>query len=310
MSNENSEFEANAFKNITSRIINTALNAGKPNTFTFAENLQENSSDFTFCQPEKASAPGKSIRILEMLPSKIQEKFGDLKQHALARAVYRFGFRIPAQDCIQKWKFLCTKMGDEEKIKNAASTVDKMSKVSRSFIALNAIGSLMKKKEAVLLCKGMQGWRKRKSTLPSSTAVPALKLLTAVKSISSRSFFYFCNEAWRHSEFKRQKELTDLKLIVKQYGHWEQRINEIEDKLKSENEELLNKARYLEAENYKLQETLIDKNKDLVEKIAVIESLSVKLKEKVQKAQLELSLIHICRCRRYAVCRSRWSPYH
>eukprot|EP00826_Nyctotherus_ovalis_P004286 TRINITY_DN10916_c0_g1_i20.p1 TRINITY_DN10916_c0_g1~~TRINITY_DN10916_c0_g1_i20.p1 ORF type:complete len:409 (+),score=165.54 TRINITY_DN10916_c0_g1_i20:73-1299(+) len=25
---------------------------------------------------------------------------------------------------------------------------------------------------------------------------------------------------------------------------------------------------------------------------------------------LFLSLIHICRCRRYAVCRSRWSPYH
>eukprot|EP00826_Nyctotherus_ovalis_P018992 TRINITY_DN15788_c0_g1_i2.p1 TRINITY_DN15788_c0_g1~~TRINITY_DN15788_c0_g1_i2.p1 ORF type:complete len:127 (-),score=28.34 TRINITY_DN15788_c0_g1_i2:10-390(-) len=25
---------------------------------------------------------------------------------------------------------------------------------------------------------------------------------------------------------------------------------------------------------------------------------------------LRLSLIHICRCRRYAVCRSRWSPYH
>eukprot|EP00826_Nyctotherus_ovalis_P006417 TRINITY_DN11514_c0_g1_i4.p1 TRINITY_DN11514_c0_g1~~TRINITY_DN11514_c0_g1_i4.p1 ORF type:complete len:602 (+),score=107.32 TRINITY_DN11514_c0_g1_i4:136-1941(+) len=28
------------------------------------------------------------------------------------------------------------------------------------------------------------------------------------------------------------------------------------------------------------------------------------------KKDLELSLIHICRCRRYAVCRSRWSPYH
>eukprot|EP00826_Nyctotherus_ovalis_P033887 TRINITY_DN2767_c0_g2_i3.p1 TRINITY_DN2767_c0_g2~~TRINITY_DN2767_c0_g2_i3.p1 ORF type:complete len:159 (-),score=9.92 TRINITY_DN2767_c0_g2_i3:28-504(-) len=25
---------------------------------------------------------------------------------------------------------------------------------------------------------------------------------------------------------------------------------------------------------------------------------------------IRLSLIHICRCRRYAVCRSRWSPYH
>jgi len=24
----------------------------------------------------------------------------------------------------------------------------------------------------------------------------------------------------------------------------------------------------------------------------------------------KLSLIHICSCRRYAVCRSLWSPYH
>eukprot|EP00826_Nyctotherus_ovalis_P020927 TRINITY_DN16658_c0_g2_i1.p2 TRINITY_DN16658_c0_g2~~TRINITY_DN16658_c0_g2_i1.p2 ORF type:complete len:112 (+),score=15.93 TRINITY_DN16658_c0_g2_i1:219-554(+) len=33
----------------------------------------------------------------------------------------------------------------------------------------------------------------------------------------------------------------------------------------------------------------------------------------ITRARLELfnlSLIHICRCRRYAVCRSRWSPYH
>ena len=28
------------------------------------------------------------------------------------------------------------------------------------------------------------------------------------------------------------------------------------------------------------------------------------------EAGSDLSLIHICRCRRYAVCRSRWSPYH
>ena len=25
---------------------------------------------------------------------------------------------------------------------------------------------------------------------------------------------------------------------------------------------------------------------------------------------MELSLIHICRCRRLLTCRSRWSPYH
>eukprot|EP00826_Nyctotherus_ovalis_P052270 TRINITY_DN6603_c0_g1_i5.p2 TRINITY_DN6603_c0_g1~~TRINITY_DN6603_c0_g1_i5.p2 ORF type:complete len:105 (+),score=29.71 TRINITY_DN6603_c0_g1_i5:79-393(+) len=30
----------------------------------------------------------------------------------------------------------------------------------------------------------------------------------------------------------------------------------------------------------------------------------------VTRRQKYLSLIHICRCRRYAVCRSRWSPYH
>ena len=29
-----------------------------------------------------------------------------------------------------------------------------------------------------------------------------------------------------------------------------------------------------------------------------------------QYKMVELSLIHIWRCRRYAVCRSRWSPYH
>eukprot|EP00826_Nyctotherus_ovalis_P023251 TRINITY_DN17883_c0_g1_i1.p1 TRINITY_DN17883_c0_g1~~TRINITY_DN17883_c0_g1_i1.p1 ORF type:complete len:250 (-),score=65.83 TRINITY_DN17883_c0_g1_i1:15-764(-) len=29
-----------------------------------------------------------------------------------------------------------------------------------------------------------------------------------------------------------------------------------------------------------------------------------------KKNVYKLSLIHICRCRRYAVCRSRWSPYH
>ena len=32
--------------------------------------------------------------------------------------------------------------------------------------------------------------------------------------------------------------------------------------------------------------------------------------EIITKKQKYLSLIHIWRCRRYAVCRSRWSPYH
>eukprot|EP00826_Nyctotherus_ovalis_P032399 TRINITY_DN26105_c0_g1_i2.p2 TRINITY_DN26105_c0_g1~~TRINITY_DN26105_c0_g1_i2.p2 ORF type:complete len:140 (+),score=24.69 TRINITY_DN26105_c0_g1_i2:76-495(+) len=31
---------------------------------------------------------------------------------------------------------------------------------------------------------------------------------------------------------------------------------------------------------------------------------------KHKEAVVELSLIHICRCRRLLTCRSRWSPYH
>ena len=30
----------------------------------------------------------------------------------------------------------------------------------------------------------------------------------------------------------------------------------------------------------------------------------------VTVTDMGLSLIHICRCRRYSLCRSRWSPYH
>jgi len=279
-------FEANAFKSITNRIINTALNT-KSSIF---ERIQENDSDFTFCQPDKIPTPGKPLRILDMLPSKIQEKFTDLKYHVLARVLYRFVFKNPGQNSINRWKLFCTKMKDEEKIQNAANAVDRMSKVSRSFIALNAIGSLVKKKEAVLLCKGMQAWKKSMSKVKASITsenIKALKILTVMNKVCTRNFLSFCNEAWRYGEIKKQKEVSDLRSIVKQYGHWEQRINEIEGKLKSENEGLLNKAKCMETENYKLQEILIEKNKDLVEKIAIIESLSAKLKEKAQRAQLE-----------------------
>ena len=38
---------------------------------------------------------------------------------------------------------------------------------------------------------------------------------------------------------------------------------------------------------------------------------ATKNSEKQQKApEKQLSLIHIWRCRRYSLCRSRWSPYH
>eukprot|EP00826_Nyctotherus_ovalis_P002740 TRINITY_DN10551_c0_g3_i10.p1 TRINITY_DN10551_c0_g3~~TRINITY_DN10551_c0_g3_i10.p1 ORF type:complete len:187 (+),score=56.46 TRINITY_DN10551_c0_g3_i10:182-742(+) len=49
------------------------------------------------------------------------------------------------------------------------------------------------------------------------------------------------------------------------------------------------------------------------EQLNMLREYDADREEEVQKAmqeEEELSLIHICRCRRYAVCRSRWSPYH
>eukprot|EP00826_Nyctotherus_ovalis_P004427 TRINITY_DN10957_c0_g2_i3.p1 TRINITY_DN10957_c0_g2~~TRINITY_DN10957_c0_g2_i3.p1 ORF type:complete len:222 (-),score=19.50 TRINITY_DN10957_c0_g2_i3:23-688(-) len=48
-------------------------------------------------------------------------------------------------------------------------------------------------------------------------------------------------------------------------------------------------------------------------KIFKEKALSYKIHKELQSSKCNivlLSLIHICRCRRYAVCRSRWSPYH
>jgi len=57
--------------------------------------------------------------------------------------------------------------------------------------------------------------------------------------------------------------------------------------------------------------TLVDGNGALPARDVVLFANVVHLHEiGVAQAGCGLSLIHICRCRRYAVCRSRWSPYH
>eukprot|EP00826_Nyctotherus_ovalis_P036902 TRINITY_DN3317_c0_g3_i1.p1 TRINITY_DN3317_c0_g3~~TRINITY_DN3317_c0_g3_i1.p1 ORF type:complete len:282 (-),score=105.60 TRINITY_DN3317_c0_g3_i1:22-867(-) len=62
----------------------------------------------------------------------------------------------------------------------------------------------------------------------------------------------------------------------------------------------------------KVLQSLLDKYRDDVEAERRLREQEVarKLAVEEEKKRLELSLIHICRCRRYAVCRSRWSPYH
>eukprot|EP00826_Nyctotherus_ovalis_P015517 TRINITY_DN14423_c0_g3_i1.p1 TRINITY_DN14423_c0_g3~~TRINITY_DN14423_c0_g3_i1.p1 ORF type:complete len:249 (+),score=63.16 TRINITY_DN14423_c0_g3_i1:107-853(+) len=42
----------------------------------------------------------------------------------------------------------------------------------------------------------------------------------------------------------------------------------------------------------------------------IVDSFTKQARTYIRMTEKNLSLIHICRCRRYAVCRSRWSPYH
>eukprot|EP01022_Parablepharisma_sp_SALTPOND_P008317 TRINITY_DN135635_c0_g1_i1.p1 TRINITY_DN135635_c0_g1~~TRINITY_DN135635_c0_g1_i1.p1 ORF type:complete len:683 (+),score=164.06 TRINITY_DN135635_c0_g1_i1:10225-12273(+) len=297
-------------KNITNKIINKALcsEQKKPNSsdFTFSKSIENLESDpkdsnFTFCEAERTPpVPAKPMRILDLLPSKIQEKYSGLKQHVLGRVLYRFCFTNSVRDYMQRWKQTSTKIVNAEKAEAAADTVERISKVSRSFISLNALGSLVNKKETLKLSKYMYKWRVvKEEALPceGNKEVGMFRICALFNKKLLGNLLSFHNATEKAWEDKKQREISDLKGIVKQYGYWEQKINEIEDKLKSENEELLNKAKYLQCENCKLQEALAGKNKDLVEKINVIESLSAKLKEK-QKAPLEPVSEAICaRCK-------------
>eukprot|EP00826_Nyctotherus_ovalis_P008658 TRINITY_DN1224_c0_g1_i2.p1 TRINITY_DN1224_c0_g1~~TRINITY_DN1224_c0_g1_i2.p1 ORF type:complete len:197 (-),score=45.06 TRINITY_DN1224_c0_g1_i2:22-612(-) len=49
---------------------------------------------------------------------------------------------------------------------------------------------------------------------------------------------------------------------------------------------------------------------DTIEEHTMAKSHGILVNSKYTQSVFYLSLIHICRCRRYAVCRSRWSPYH
>ena len=47
-----------------------------------------------------------------------------------------------------------------------------------------------------------------------------------------------------------------------------------------------------------------------VENVEIVGPVNPETPYPITESVMDLSLIHICRCRRYAVCRSRWSPYH
>eukprot|EP00826_Nyctotherus_ovalis_P013097 TRINITY_DN13501_c0_g3_i5.p1 TRINITY_DN13501_c0_g3~~TRINITY_DN13501_c0_g3_i5.p1 ORF type:complete len:314 (-),score=72.45 TRINITY_DN13501_c0_g3_i5:24-965(-) len=59
-----------------------------------------------------------------------------------------------------------------------------------------------------------------------------------------------------------------------------------------------------------LNSKLSEENKKLKEEIASNQKKIADHKRRLKESIQELSLIHICRCRRIERCRSRWSPYH
>eukprot|EP00826_Nyctotherus_ovalis_P038124 TRINITY_DN3552_c0_g1_i3.p1 TRINITY_DN3552_c0_g1~~TRINITY_DN3552_c0_g1_i3.p1 ORF type:complete len:228 (-),score=42.74 TRINITY_DN3552_c0_g1_i3:22-705(-) len=90
-------------------------------------------------------------------------------------------------------------------------------------------------------------------------------------------------------------EINENILIIK---HWDSAVwNKVKYHL---NYSLANPLK----DTIKEVEEAKEKSREITSK-SLIHSIDMAIRQEVN-----LSLIHICRCRRYAVCRSRWSPYH
>eukprot|EP00826_Nyctotherus_ovalis_P035528 TRINITY_DN3058_c0_g2_i1.p1 TRINITY_DN3058_c0_g2~~TRINITY_DN3058_c0_g2_i1.p1 ORF type:complete len:383 (-),score=76.31 TRINITY_DN3058_c0_g2_i1:22-1170(-) len=111
------------------------------------------------------------------------------------------------------------------------------------------------------------------------------------------------------------EEVSELKSQIKELiARYQSDIKKYNEKLvKDETRSLSNKPEqsHTESTDKKItrstavQTELQYKSEDVKEECIQMHQANEQLQE-----ELKLSLIHICRCRRYAVCRSRWSPYH
>eukprot|EP00826_Nyctotherus_ovalis_P011192 TRINITY_DN12921_c0_g1_i12.p2 TRINITY_DN12921_c0_g1~~TRINITY_DN12921_c0_g1_i12.p2 ORF type:complete len:155 (-),score=47.39 TRINITY_DN12921_c0_g1_i12:16-480(-) len=78
------------------------------------------------------------------------------------------------------------------------------------------------------------------------------------------------------------------------------KLIEIEREKSSELEKRLTQAH----EVFMAKKKAIEKNKE------AMNDVNERIKKLKDGSIINLSLIHICRCRRLLTCRSRWSPYH
>eukprot|EP00826_Nyctotherus_ovalis_P024901 TRINITY_DN19213_c0_g1_i1.p1 TRINITY_DN19213_c0_g1~~TRINITY_DN19213_c0_g1_i1.p1 ORF type:complete len:249 (+),score=73.04 TRINITY_DN19213_c0_g1_i1:73-819(+) len=119
----------------------------------------------------------------------------------------------------------------------------------------------------------------------------------------------------KEREASLQAKITALESLEHKENEimaYKRKITELNDKILIMTE-TINKEDNKEVDHKEILKKLVDiaiRGKQIIEmKNQILEKLKRERQVEGVKAA-KLSLIHICRCRRYAVCRSRWSPYH
>eukprot|EP00826_Nyctotherus_ovalis_P048696 TRINITY_DN5761_c0_g6_i2.p1 TRINITY_DN5761_c0_g6~~TRINITY_DN5761_c0_g6_i2.p1 ORF type:complete len:223 (-),score=45.20 TRINITY_DN5761_c0_g6_i2:16-684(-) len=112
--------------------------------------------------------------------------------------------------------------------------------------------------------------------------------------------------------FEASKEGLDReKLEIEAVQGLMEEIRELQEKL-GVNQKMLGELNAKCKEAYREAEFTMNSYPDVAQRLAALFENEPYLDcvDVIAADILYLSLIHICRCRRYAVCRSRWSPYH
>eukprot|EP00826_Nyctotherus_ovalis_P010039 TRINITY_DN12664_c0_g2_i1.p1 TRINITY_DN12664_c0_g2~~TRINITY_DN12664_c0_g2_i1.p1 ORF type:complete len:192 (+),score=57.69 TRINITY_DN12664_c0_g2_i1:299-874(+) len=108
-------------------------------------------------------------------------------------------------------------------------------------------------------------------------------------------------------------ELEKANLLIKEF---ESVVTSLQSKYKDNSKELMQAREEIERLGSKSNSLIGELNKakqlprtaPYASKARSVKHSRKPSKENMKRIIVSLSLIHICRCRRYAVCRSRWSP--
>eukprot|EP00826_Nyctotherus_ovalis_P042352 TRINITY_DN4344_c0_g3_i6.p1 TRINITY_DN4344_c0_g3~~TRINITY_DN4344_c0_g3_i6.p1 ORF type:complete len:214 (+),score=53.51 TRINITY_DN4344_c0_g3_i6:61-702(+) len=122
-------------------------------------------------------------------------------------------------------------------------------------------------------------------------------------------------EEWKSQRLDASKSLDDAMAAMKGVG---QKINDFSSFIIETVKELVDSYRVKQLQiNEEITRELSETKEEIKSELNYCDEALSKCDEYTKTTSdihnlvdYYLSLIHICRCRRYAVCRSRWSPYH